>query len=347
MFLQNRFSLILLISFLFASTLSFAVADSTVRSQSPYRTEPNPWYKLPTFQRGFDSASLKTNLDNLEAKPRKKWTRIDSLNFAETLLQTGSIDVSAYYFLYLDPDYRTEANFWWDESVNYILNEEFAEGIESIYESKPGIHKFSKIYFLDQLLKAYSANKKNNKWYKTHNILNFPVDSTLFGIDRKSERYQNEVILPLEDLCFVLQLLIHHIHTDDPIIASACHEMGQIFEYQVDLTDAYIAYSIARHYNKWDKDILNDLKNVRLKLSNKKYKIPIFTRYFPLTEHWRFEYEVLKEKIAQNNDTTKKALPSMMLPPEKDSLPVPSELIITAGILLLFLFVLFFVKSKK
>lgn len=347
MYLRNHFNLYFFICFLCVNTVSFALADSTSRHQSPYRTEPNPWYKLTTFQRGFDSDSVRSNLDTLEAKPRKNWTRIDSLHFAETLLQTGSTDVSAYYFLYLKPDFYDEEKYWWDESVNYILNEEYPEGIERIYESSPGILKFSKIYFLDQFLKAYIAHNKDNKWYKTHKILNFPVDSSLIGIDKTGERYQNEVIIPLENLDFVLKLLIHHIHKDDPIIASACHEMGQIFEYHMALSDAYIAYSIGRHYNKWDKEILNSLKIVKSKLSNKKYKIPIFTRYFPLTEHWRFEYEVLKEKIAQNKDTTVQEIPSLMLPPTEDPLPVSGELIILSGIFVLFLFILFFVKSKK
>ena len=327
--------------------LSYAIADSTAWHQSPYRSEPNPWFKLTPFQRGFDNDSLKIYLDTLEAIPRKDWTRMDSLEFAETLLKTGSFEVSAYYFLYLDPDFETEESYWWDKSVNYILNEDYAEGIEHIYESSPGIHKFSKIYFLDQFLKAYSANKKDNKWYKTHNILNFPVDSALFGIDRSSEQYQNDVIIPLENLDFILKLLIHHIHKEDPIIASACYEMGQVLEYQVALTDAYIAYSIARHYNKWDKDILNNIKSVKSKLSSKKYKIPIFTKYFPLTEQWRFEYDVLKEKIAHASDTTIQEFPSLMLPPSEDPLPFPSQHIIIGGILLLFLFVLFFVKTKK
>jgi hypothetical protein len=123
--------------------------------------------------------------------------------------------------------------------------------------------------------------------------------------------------------------------------------MGQVLEYQVALTDAYIAYSIARHYNKWDKDILNNIKSVKSKLSSKKYKIPIFTKYFPLTEQWRFEYEVLKEKITLNEDTVVQELPPLMLPPAEDPLPFPSQYIIIGGILLLFLFVLFFVKTKK
>ncbi|MFT5819433.1 MAG: hypothetical protein ACI8ZM_000657 [Crocinitomix sp.] len=322
--------------------------DSLVRPSSPYRTEYNPWYKLSTFKRGFHSDSLTDNLDQLEAKPREQWSRKDSLDFAQASLHTGNIPLSEYYFDRLKLDYNRDQSFWWDQMMIYILNKDYELGIESIHKSSPGILQFSKIYFLDKILLAYIANDKNEKWYKTGHVFNWDVDSSLFIIDKSNPQFNAEVIDPLQNLDFVLRELIHFVHEDDPVISKACFEMGIIFENHISLTQAYIAYSLGRQYNKSDKELLNSVKQVKAKLTQKKYKIPNFRKYFPKIKQWRFEYEVLKEKIyLQQTDTIPPVPTVLMVPVEEVGLPFEPEIIIIAGILLLFILVLFFLKTKK
>lgn len=339
-----------LILALLITTTSSSVAqnDTIIRADSPYRSEYNPWFKFTKFKRGFDSDSLKLALDILEGKPRKSWSRMDSLNFARTSLQTGNIRLANYYFQHLNVNYDTENEFWWEEMVIHILHEDYDLGIERIHQESPGIYEFSKIYFIDKILQGYKSQKKEPKWYKTHKVLGWELDSTLFHINKEDILFERQIIRPLRNLDFVLKLLIHYIHDEDPILANSCKEMGVILEHNVSLTQAYIAYSLGRHYNKWDKTILTELKNVKIKLSNKKYKIPIFRRYFPRIEHWRFEYEVLKEKIIlQRQDTIPKNAPKLMLPKEEEKAPFPLEFIIIGGILIIFIFVALFIKTKR
>ncbi|WP_066759881.1 hypothetical protein [Crocinitomix algicola] len=347
---MRHINIILLFLFLFQAN-SFAQTDSveqTVRVVSPFRTEYNQWFKFTKFQRGFDSDSLKMILDQLEGKPRKQWSREDSLNFAQTSLQTGNTKLSAYYFENLNVDFNAENDFWWSEIVLYIIQKDYERGIEKIHRSNPGIFELSKIYFIDKILQAYIAEQQNNKWHKENSILDWPVDTLKIYRNKNSDTFKREIITPLNNLDFVLKLLIHHIHDDDPIIAGAAKEMGQILEHHISLAEAYNAYSLGRHYNIWDKDILNHLKEVKVKLSNKNYKIPIFRRLFPRTKHWRFEYEVLKEKTLQErNDTIPKTNPSLMLPPEKPKISFPIEYILIGGIFFIFILSLLLIRTKK
>jgi hypothetical protein len=230
----------------------------------------------------------------------------------------------------------------------FLQQKEYEAGIESIHKSVTGRGDYSKIYFIDRLLLSYLEHEKDDKWYRTHRILKWDVDSTLLLEDKSSERFKNEVLIPLENLNFVLHLMIHYIHADDPILASACYEMGIILENHVSLTQAYIAYSLGRNYNKWDKRILKNIKAVKAKLSEKKYKIPIFRRYFPRIEKWRFEYEVLKEKLlASNGDTLVEETPKMMVPKKEINLPFRVDLVIVIGVFLLIILVIFFLKTNK
>ena len=348
MYLLRFIKLLSVSALLFTAFRVHGQSDSIVRVPSPYKNEYNPWYKLTTFQRGFHSHELTSNLDDLERKPRSNWSRADSLNFAKTSLHTGNIALSQYYFNNLNISYSEEESYWWDQMMIFIINEDYEGGIETIHKSRPGILEFTKIYFLDRILQAYIAEKKNNKWHKTNHVLKWDVDSTLFTVDRKGERYQTEVIEPLKNLDFVLKQMIHFIHEDDPIIARACFEMGIIFENHVSLTQAYISYSLGRHYNKWDKEILHSIKAVKAKLSAKKYKIPNFRKYFPRIEHWRFDYEVLKERIIfEKQDTIPKAAPVLMLEPKEPPIPFSPELIVIGGLFLFFILVLLLLKTKK
>jgi hypothetical protein len=335
--------------FLLSGLDGFAIADSTKNvSLSPYRDEYNPWFTLTKFQRGFDSDSLRHSLNILESKPRKEWNRQDSLEFAQSSLQTGNIALSNYYFEALSVDYDTENVYWWEQMMLFIQQKEYEAGIESIHKSVTGRGDYSKIYFIDRLLLSYLEHENDDKWYRTHRILKWDVDSTLLLEDKSSERFKSEVLIPLENLNFVLHLMIHYIHADDAILASACYEMGIILENHVSLTQAYIAYSLGRNYNKWDKRILKNIKAVKAKLSEKKYKIPIFRRYFPRIEKWRFEYEVLKEKLlASNNDTLVEETPQMMVPKKEIRLPFRVDLVIVIGVFLLIILVIFFLKTNK
>jgi len=348
MYFLLRIKYLFYIALLVTCSFGLAQSDSTRRVSSPYKTEYNPWFKLSTFQRGFDSKELKTELDILENKPRKEWSRSDSLNFAEISMKTGKLELAQYYFNALQVDFDEENDYWWDLMVLNILTEHYNAGIESIHKNHPGILEHSKIYFLDKFLMAYRSEKATHKWYKDHSVLNWEVDTTIMALDKSSEEFEKRAIQPLKNLNETIQLLVHYIHEDDPILSRACYEMGVILEHYISYTEAYNAYSLGRHYNKWDKEILNALKAVKAKLSQNKYKIPIFRRLFPTRHKWRFDYELLKQKIiSEKNDTIPKYAPNLITKKEKKGIGFPLEYITIGGIFLLFLIVLIFTKTRK
>lgn len=349
MYLQHLIkTALLLFSFSFIGTALSAYGDSTIHVPSPYKNEYNPWFKLSTFNRGFQKDSLTIILDELESKDRELWSRDDSLSFASTTLKTGNLELSNYYFDKLNPALSTEKNYWWSRMTLLMLNNEFDKALNIIHSDQPGILQFSELYFLEKIFEAKVIHSESPKWYKHNIITDFVVDSTKLKYDRWGEDYKTEIITPLSNLNNVLKRLIRHIHDSDPIISRTCFEMGLILETHVSWTQAYIAYSLGRNYNKRDKEILAQLKAVKRKLSKKKYKIPIFTRYFPSIKKWRFDYDVLKQKILlEKNDTLRKEKPVLMLPKQKFDFIVPPTLIIIGGIAFLFLMVLLFVKTRK
>lgn len=339
---------ILLIVFSWMAFSANAQEDTVRYVKSPYRKEYTPHFQFGVFKRGFSNEILKTTLDSLELKPRKEWHRADSLRFAEVSLQTGNLELSEFYFKSLKVDYQTEENYWIDRLMIFYLKNDFEGGLDEIQNASPMILEYSKIYFFKKILEAEVKQSEDSKWYKKGHVVQWEVDSTLMDLDKSSDEFENKIIRPLRNLEFVLQRIVAHIHEDDAIIASACREMGHIIEGHLSLTQAYIAYSLGRHYNKWDKELLADLKNVKSKMTNKKYKIPNFRKYFPRIEYWRFDYEMLKEEIMQSKlDTNTYIVPPNMAPKKEPLISFPHQFIIMGGLAFILLILMLVLKPRN
>ncbi|MCB9223396.1 MAG: hypothetical protein R2780_11755 [Crocinitomicaceae bacterium] len=340
-------SILILFPILFTTQVR-AQKDTIEYIHSLYRNEYTPYFKLHTFKRGFSNDSLKLALDSLEARPRNSWSRHDSLRFAQISLRTGNKALSQYYFDQLNTDFGKEEEFWYDELMIYYLNDDFKGGLKKIKEDSPMIMEHSTIFFMKKIFQAKLEQQKNNKWYKTNRVLNWDVDSSYNSLDKESPEFYEAVIHPLENLEFALQKIISYKYEDDPIIANSCAEMGHIIEGHLSMTQAYIAYSLGRHYNKWDKHILEDLKSVKAKMTKKKYKIPNFRKYFPRIEYWRFDYKMLKEQIMEARaDTNVYVQPTTMKPKEEPLLKFPHQYIVLGGLLLFIILIALFLKSRK
>jgi hypothetical protein len=315
---------------------------------SPYRSEPNPWFQLPVFNRGYQNEPLKLTLDSLESKSRKYWSRSDSLKFAQTSMKTGNLELSSYYFHNLKVDYETEETFWWDDVVVHFLNREYNTCLQTIKNTQTGVLERSRLFFFKQICEAKLSSLRDEKWYKTESVLDWEIDSSIMLLDKDSPEFREKVITPLEDLSYVLEAIIRHVHDDDQVIARACLEMGLILDAYISPTQAYIAMSMGRHYAIRDKEILANIKRVKATIVQKKYRIPVFRKYFPRIEYWRFDYQMLKEKIIyEKNDTTTLRKPNLMKEKEGASVPFPAELIVIIGLSIIIVCLILFLKVNQ
>ncbi len=327
------------------SLLGRAQNDSSdYKIESRFKAEYSPYFKFKKFQRGLDAEILTKRLDSLSTKKKSKWTREDSILFAKTNLLAGNTKLAEHYFsnTKIDPKYNFNDNV--HDLMSIYIAKDFDKGIKKIKRNYPQIIQQSQIYFLKHIFECQDSIRKKNAWYKSEpNVLNFKIDSNLIHINKKDERFKNEIIIPLENATKILQILVLYIHEDDHVISRSFNEMGETLEKYVSLSQAYIAYSIARNYNKRDKQILQNIKDIKGKLVLKNYKIPNFRKYFPRTEEWRFDYDILKEKI--NNKTpiqTNLSPPVLRIKKNEPKISFPPEIIIPIGLLLFFILILLF-----
>jgi len=342
---------ILFVSFMLIQCFSAkSYKDSTVyKIESKYKTEYSAYFKFNTFNRGADYDLLASKLDSLSAKNKRLWTRDDSILFAKTNLLAGNTKLAEHYFsnIKIDPKKNLDDNLY--DLMSIYIAKDFDKGNRKIKRNYPRIIQHSQIYFLKQIFAAQDSLLNIEGWYKSNpQVLHFNFDTNLTRYSKNTKRYKDEIIAPLIRARKILELIVLHVHEDDIVLAKAFNDIGVVLEKHVSLSQAYIAYNIGRNYNKRDKVILQNIKDVKAKLLLKNYKIPNFRKYFPRIKEWRFDYEMLKEKIIQErNDTIPKHSPILRTKKVKTNFPFPPEIIIPAGFLFLFLFIILFLRTRK
>ena len=339
MFLQHFIKIFFLVTAFFA----FFNAQTQPFQTSKYNKEYNPYFKFDKFERGVRSEVLSKKLDALELKNKEKWTIEDSIEFAEISLLTKNIELSQYYLESIVKKSKYSKHALQLLVMDCYLENDFVTGdriIEKHFQS-------------DELEDKYFA-----AIYNAHKVLieNNVVDSVIFGIfpsenktiKKGTQEFNNQIIIPIKKANLVLRFFVKFIHEDDPILAKAFNELGTVLQNYVSLNQAYIAFSIARIYNNKDKNILENVKAIKAEHVRKNYNTPKFRTYFPRIEFWRFDYDILKEKIIrEKNDTIPKFTPELLAPKKEPPLPFSVDLLIPIGIGLILLIFVIFTRSKK
>lgn len=327
--------------FLFLVLISSEVSICQSFQTKKYNSEYNPYFHFKKFKRGEKSKVLSSELDVLEKKNKEDWTFTDSVKFSEISLLTHNYSLAHHYLNELSKNALFSKNQTVQELhlISHIVLRENSDNTDCFKHYSSRNKSFVKI------INAY------NTYFTTDivpdNILDLYLDS-LQQYRKGSASFNSKIIKPLKTSVAKLYLLVNYIHKDDPIIAKSFNEIGEVLEQSVSLNQAFIAYSIARIYNKNNEDILNNVKRIKAKHILKNYNTPNFRKYFPRIEDWRFDYEILKEKIIfEKNDTIPKLKPSLVGTDDKIKLPFQNEIIIPVGLFLIFLLILIFTKTKK
>lgn len=310
-----------------------------------YDREYNPYFKFNKFNRGTKQDILKSQLDKLEEVPKTEWQYKDSLKFAEISLQTGNLELCTHYYEALLERGHDDHDLMHHFLIATYMTEDYKTGEHIVNEHLHAPRVYSEDYFFERIFAAKDSLSHNDSVPKY--VLGIWSDH-LVKLKKGSKAYYSRIIEPLKNARAVLEYYVMYIHEDDAIIARCFNEMGYILEHTVSLNQAYIAYSIARTYNKKDSEVLDNFKRIKAKHVKKNYNTPHFRKYFPRIEFWRFDYEILKEKIIiEKNDTIPKFAPNLVGETHQIKTPFPKDMIFPVGILLIILLIIFFLKSSK
>lgn len=304
-----------------------------------YKNEPGQQFQFEKFQRGFEPEEVKKELDHLVKKDKNDWNVNDSLLFATSLLKIGNSLKAAVIFNKIPSPFIRDMEILQFKLMAFEKTQNFGLAINLIEELAIRFpYDQMKWEIWKKMLQARATIKNGKK-------IDFKDFDFVPEILNLNESQKIEIV---EEINSLLHFMIQFYEDNDKIIARLCFDMGVILRDHFSYTQAYIAFSLARNYDKKTSLILKKLKEVKGEMSANKYKLPAFRRYFPRIKKGRFEYSILKDK--KNNKDSSLNEPVQLMKPKdekKELLPYNQNIILAIGCLVILLLSLIILRTKK
>lgn len=307
-----------------------------------YRKEKIKYFEFEPFERSF--TGVDESMDTLVEKPGIEWSFNDSLQFAINIAKLGNYS-QAYNFLKKIPLKNVDNTSAAHLAMIYQLNQRYdiaEKWLHRLNPETPEAKNAKRIWLHMIQLRKDIRDMKVNLKYETVFEINDRQNYT--PEEKESEIFQNEVIAPLEGGELVMRFHILYVDKRDPVLAKLSVEMGDVIRQHLSLTMTYVAYSLGKHYDGTANNAKR-VKNIKTQIHNAKYEVLPLKNFFPKKKKSRFNLS----NIEQLHEEEK--VERFKLPPFEEEQIEPfwmsNSFIITTGLVLILLFVILFVRTRK
>jgi hypothetical protein len=191
------------------------------------------------------------------------------------------------------------------------------------------------------------------KW-STEDSLIFPELKAVHwkSMTKGSEAYLNELVPLVVLVDRALRDETKYEFSANVALALAFYEFGVFLQKHVSTTDAFIALSVAKYYDRFNADINDKYRELRTAMNDKRLIFPSMRYLFPKQTKGFFNVESIKQRRLAKQDTVDlrvKNPEALQLGEVKDRSFINSAgsfWIVLSGLVLLLLFVIFLVKIK-
>jgi hypothetical protein len=320
--------------------------------QFPHQ-EHRPYYQLKEYPRGYDRDSMQLVLEELMQRPAISWDKNDSLDYLLTLIAVEDFDAAQDFFnkfRKVNPRNVDEFHliqFMFSYKRNFAKTFLWLERERKEYpEADPIIALRWRLHEAEDLI-------LRGKWNEDSTIFPELFEAKWRTISKGSEAYFVKTIPLIERLDLALRDETKFEFNSNRALAIAFYEYGKFLEKNLSTTDAFIALSIARYYDKFNADITEKYREIRTLMNKRNFIFPSMRELFPKQNKGIFNIENIKKRrqaeqdsIAQSNE---KPIGLDLENYEKGKYlnSKTGSLFVIVGLVLLFLFVAFFVKVKN
>ena len=338
----------------FTGLLFFLQLRAQNTAQMPH-FEHRPYFKITPLPRGFDQDSITQVMDYLVNKPAPQWTYTDSLAHMYTLIGISDYDKSFQLFNKIKIDSELTADQYHViqhlllykrryADVEHWLNKE-----EAVYPNGIQVNKIRR--------RIADVNKKLTKaeWSLEDSVV-FLQLKALKGQKlnfRKGSELFLSTIVPLAFLYDdALRIESKFESSYNRSLSLAFIEFGDFLYEFISYSDAYICYSIARYYDRYNNDLAIKLRSIKNEMNKKNILFPSIRETFPKQSKGLFNFKKIMEKRRKQEaelQQENQAPLQINLVDKKD--PVLKgywdETVLLIGLVLLLVGVIIFVRVKK
>jgi hypothetical protein len=326
-----------------------AKAQST--AELPHE-EYRPYFKLAPYHRGFDKDSLGKVMEYLIEKPRKKWTKNDSIAYVMSLCNAGEYDLAFTVFdrlklsrLHTQEEYHIVQHMLLFKARFFALEDCIDNETSDFPDFKNTNDVRKRINHVNRLY--------HRKEWDIQDSVIFPelLDKKWKNMARGSDEYIKTLIPLVMQYDLALRIEVQFESLRNPALSESFLEFGDFLYQHVSLSDAYVAYSISRYYNKINNKAALKIKALKAEMNRKNILFPSLRKIFPKQDKGIFNYKnILEKRQKQLDSVDEQNSPNLMIEAEEpkyrwftDKL---EDIMKLAGILIILLVVAIFVRTK-
>jgi hypothetical protein len=343
--------------FLLFILLVVTLISENLLAQDTYNlphNEHRPYHQLQEYPRGYNKDSMLLALDVLLNKPARTWSNTDSLDYLFTLIAIEEFDSALENFnsfrrvnpRNMDEFHLIQFMFSYkrvfDKAFQWLDREkkEFPES-KDIIDIRIRLHKVE-----EMIIKG--------TWHDEDSIM-FPMlqEQKWDKIRKGSEDYLSITIPLIRKMDIALRDETKFEFNVNRALAIAFFEFGIFLEKHLSTTDAFIALSIARYYDKFNTQINEKYREVRSLMNKRKFIFPSMREIFPKQNKGIFNIENIKKRRQAEQDSivqsTREPIGLQLDPNQKKSIISDQfgSLVIFTGLILLLIYVAVFVRTKN
>ncbi len=336
--------------------LAFTISLSSAWSQDNYHIphkEHRPYYELKEYPRGYDKDSMEMALEVLLNKPAKSWNNTDSLDYLFTLIAIQNFDLAfEHYKKFKKVNPRSADEF---HLIQYLFSFKrmFDKANQWLEREKKEYPESKDIIDIRIRLHEVEAFIIAGQWNEDSTIYPILLMDEWKNIKKGSEAYLEQTIPLIQNFDLALRDETKFEFQSNRSLAIAFYEYGIFLEKHLSTSDAFIALSIARYYDKFNPQITEKYREIRSLMNKKKFIFPSMRELFPKQNKGIFNIENIKKRRQEERDSISQIDQQPMTLQMQDVKKTDfltgkmAALIILIGLVLLLLFVAIFVKIKR
>jgi len=317
------------------------------------KEESRPYYQLTTYPSGFDRDSMDVLQQELLKNPKIHWKNADSTTYMFSAIVLDQHD-DAMEFYTRKKKFKPQTieefhliQFLFDYKRRFPALKALLQEEANQFPERQGVVNYRmRVKDVQQMILSGVWSDKDSVVF--HELR----DAKWSKVIRASAAYSSELIPLIAEIDEALRTETKYEYHGNQALALAFHEFGIFLRRHLSLTDAFIAFSVGRYYDKLNFDLTESYRSLRSEMNDRSYVFPSMRKLFPKQTQGIFS----KESIAKRQDRLKQA-DSAVYEPYKMNIEEDTSdslinqkfgtIIMLIGILLLLLFVIFFVKSKR
>lgn len=316
------------------------------------KEEPRSYYRLQIYPNGPDRDSMEVVHEKLLKTPKIHWKKEDSISFMLTSISLENYDDAME--LYQRKDFfepQSQEDF---HLIQYLLSykRRFSELLSLLQkEAEKFPNNRSQIKYRLRIKTVESMIVKGT-WSLVDSIIFPELQAPEFLTIMKGSKDYETTLLPLIKIIDdALRIETKYEYRSNQTLGLAFFEFGVFLQKKLSTTDAFIALSVGRFYDKLNFDLTDFYKKVRSEMNNKQYMFPSMRKIFPKQSQGIFSAENIEKrqiKLAREEILDQPYYMEMEAD-DQDSIISRKfgSLVMLVGIGLLLFFVIFFVKVKR